>query len=758
MGASLVAALMVGTSGLALAQTNDDEIIVTATKLDQTIEEAPLSVSVVSSDIIANAGAVNFEELVTLVPTVVFSNAQSPIQSNVGIRGVSTAGGSAALEPSVGIYIDGIFTDRTSIGIGDFTDIAAVEVLRGPQATVFGNSSPAGIINFVTQRPDREFGGEIRATLGNFNRVQLAANVTGPLTETLSGRVAVFSHERDGYIENLAGPDSNDNDSAGIRAKLLWEPSDTFEALWSVEYADSKQNCCLPLYTNITQDMLDRFGTASRDFPFTGSGVPFPDNQVEDQVTAVDGLNRFEQESFATSLILDFDLGGHTLKSISSYREVEQFSQADIDFTALDLLSFPSVVRNNEQISQELRLLSPSDRPLTYILGAYYFEKTVDERSGLQINPQLAGLLGGNILPDFSPSGNDINNKNYALFGEGTYALTDRFSLTGGLRYNYDDKETTSFARRTRADGSDLSPPQSIPPAFQQRDGGELTGKIVAQYDWTDAVNSYVSYTRGYKAFGINDDANLLRNVPGASFFFDSEKVDNFEFGTKGTLDALNTFFSVVLFRTEYDDFQSLSSFTDENDNLQFFLQNAASLTSQGVEVDFNTDVTERFTLSGGFTILDASFDSFPDAQGPAGPLDLSGERLRDAPEFSGSLVARYEQPLGDTLELYGQGDVFYRSKVFTDQNLDPLEVQDDYAKINLRLGLGDARDRWALEFWSRNVTDEITFGRAASPIYPAVTGLLPFAGATPFPAGADTRLLYTGEPRTYGATLITRF
>jgi iron complex outermembrane receptor protein len=736
-----------------------ERVVVTSTKRDQTIQEAPLSVAVVGEDIIQDSGATNFSELVTLIPSVVFSSQQSPVQSNVGIRGVTTAGGSAALEPSVGIYVDGVFTDRTSIGIGDFNDIAAVEVLRGPQSTVFGNSSPAGVINFVTKRPEAEFGGEVSASFGNFNKRQFAGTVTGPLVEDkVLGRLSAFSNKRDGYLKNLIGEDSNDQDSFGLRGKLLFDVTENFEAVVTLEYSKSDQNCCVPVFDGITQAMFDRFATASPNFPFVGSGVPFPANQVEDLVIAVDGKNRFRQELFAGTVELNWDLGGHDLKSITAYRDVDQLEQVDIDFTGLDLLNFPNVDRTNQQFSQELRLTSPSDQQVTYLVGVYFFQKDVSERSGLVINPSLAGLLGGNILPERSPSQSDITNKNYALFGEATFEVTDRFSLTGGLRYNFDDKNITASAERLRGNGTPLSPIQTIPAEFQQRDGGELTGKIVGQYEWNQNWNSYLSYTRGYKAFGINDDANLLRNIPGASFFFDSEIVNNFEFGTKGFHEATGTTLSVVAFRTAYDDFQSLASFTDTGGNLRFFLQNAASLISQGVEIDFSSSPNDNWTFSGGLTYLDATFDSFPNAQGPTGAIDKSGDVLFDAPKWSGSLVARYTRPIGDAYKVYSQGDMFFRSKVFTDQDLDPLEVQDGYTKFNLRIGFGAQDGNWAIEAWGRNLTDEITFGRAGAPLYGAVTGLLPFAGAPSFPTGPDTRIKFTGEPRTYGVTLIKRF
>ena len=762
--ATLAGALAISSGANAQSAATDDtaetgDIVVTATKNGQTVLEAPVSVGVVDAETIRASGATNFSELATLLPSVVFSSQQSPIQSNVGIRGVTTAGGSAALEPSVGIYVDGVFTDRTSIGIGDFNDIAAVEVLRGPQSTLFGNASPAGIINFVTRRPEKEFGGEVQATYGNFNRVQIAGTITGPLVkDALFGRISGFYHRRDGFLKNLVGPDSNDQNAFGVRGRLLFDNGGIATLIATGEYSRTRQNCCLPVFDNVPEALFQRFATASPNFPFVGTGVPFPRDQYERQVVAADGRNTFDQDLIAFSLEGRLDLGnGHELLSISSFRDIEQVSAADIDFTGLNLLNFPGVVRKNQQLSQELRITSPTDRMLSWLVGAYYFRKDVTEDSALVINPQVAALAGGNAVAQFSPSFSDVANENFAVFGEATFNVMDRLSLTAGVRYNFDDKGIFARAERLRANGSALSPIQTIPPDKRSRSGGQLTWRGVAEFEVSDNLRTYLSYTRGYKAFGINDDANLLRNVPGADFFFDSEVVDNYEIGFKGSLPAIRSTFSLVAFRTDYDNFQALSSFTDTNNTLRFFLQNAASLRSQGFELDLTMRPAQGLTLSASASYVDAKFTRFPNAEGPTGPRDLSGQPLTDAPEFSGSFVTRYETPISSKLKVFGQADLFYRTSAFTELTYDPNLVQGAYTKINARIGIGEIEDGWALEFFVRNLTDEITFGRGGRPTFGAVTALLPFAGAPSFPVG-QTYIKFTGEPRTFGATARHRF
>ncbi len=732
-------------------------IIVQATRQGQSVQDAPISVSVIDERLIEGSGATNFSEVATLIPSVVFSQSQSPIQSNVGIRGVTTVGGSAALEPSVGIYIDGVFTDRTSLGIGDFTDIARIEVLRGPQGTLFGNSSPAGVINFVTKRPSRTMGGDVETTFGNFGRVQVAGSVTGPLFTNTAFRISAFSHRRDGYLKNLAGTDRNNQDAWGIRGRLLLEPAPGLEFLLTAETGKTNVRCCAPVIDDVSAATIARFGTASAGFPFVGTGVPFPADQLEDQVVAVGGKQRYRNKLTAFSIDAGYDLGSARLSAITAIRKSDSFEQQDLDFTALNLLDFPAATREQDQFSQEVRLTSTGRQRLSYLVGAYFFQKKASERAaGIFINPSLVAIVPS-ILAASTPSGSDIKNRNYAIFGELGFAITDQLRLTGGLRYNYDDKHITAFASRLRSTGVELSPTQRIPAAFQDRDGGELTGRAIIEYDFTRNIQTYASYTRGYKAFGINDDANLLRNVPGASFFFDSEKVDNYEIGLKTYFPASRLTANIVLFNTKYNDFQALSSFTDTSNVLRFFLQNAASLTARGAEIDVSWRPSSRFFVQTSATLLDASFDSFPNSQGPAGPLDLSGERLRDAPEFSASLVAQYTQPLADRLEAFVRGDVFRRSKVFTNQNLDPLEVQGAYTKLNGRIGIGAPDGKWSIETFVRNITNEITFTRAGVPTFGAVNGVLPLLSIPPFPTG-NSRVRFTEEPRTYGLTLRTRF
>lgn len=771
LAAVILAAGLVAMPGHAAAQSAADSgtpsstrtsepelVVVTATKRGQTILTAPVSVSVVDSNVINGTGATNFSELATLIPSVVFSQAQSPVQANVGMRGVTTAGGSAALEPSVGIYIDGVFTDRTAFGIGDFNDIERVEVLRGPQSTLFGNSSPAGVINFVTKAPSDTFGGEASVTLGDFNRQQVSATVTGPLIgDKLLGRISLFSHTRDGYLDNVVGVDSNDQNSQGVRARVEWRASPDLTASLGLEWGRTRQNCCVPLFDPVPQALTDRFATASLTFPFRGTGAPFPANQIATQTIATDGLNTYDLDNWSATLELRWKLGDLEVTSTTAYREIDQFSIADIDFTALDLILFPAVSRVNEHQSQEIRIASPTDASFSWLAGVYYFRKIVSENSVSLINPQVAALAGGGIVAQRSPSFTKIDNTNMAVFAEGTLELTEQWSLTAGLRYNHDDKSIWGQAERLRGNGTPLTPMQIIPQAFRNRDGGEFSGRLVLQGELSPNANTYLSYTRGYKAFGINDDANLLRNVPGASYFFDSEIVDNYEIGFRIRVPEARVTASMVLFSTTYENFQSLSSFTDANNQLRFFLQNAASLTSSGVEIDVTARPTERLTVNFSMTGLSATFDSFPNAEGPSGPINLSGEPLRDAPRFSSSLVVRYVQPISAGLEVFAQGDMFHRTRVFTDQNLDPLLVQPAYTKFNARIGIGSRDGRWSVEAWGRNLTDEITFGRGGQPVFGAVTGLLPLAGSPSFPT-AGSRIKFTGEPRTYGITLRTRF
>ena len=229
-----------------------EEVIVTAQKREERLKEVPLAITAVTSEDLERSGANALRDVVSLTPSVTFSQSQGPVQSNIAIRGVGSSGGVAGLEPSVGVYVDGVYLDRTSIGVSDFNDVERIEVLRGPQGTLFGKNTPAGLINFITKRPAFEFGGDAAVTVGNYNARYGSASLTGPVSDKLALRVSGFYRERDGFLENrLKNEDVNGLEAYGVRGRALWRPADDLELLFTYENHRNVQNCCAPEFAPV---------------------------------------------------------------------------------------------------------------------------------------------------------------------------------------------------------------------------------------------------------------------------------------------------------------------------------------------------------------------------------------------------------------------------------------------------------------------------------------------------------------------------
>jgi iron complex outermembrane receptor protein len=736
---SAAGAAMVGLSTPAYSQVgsgeleaSDGDIVVTAQKREERIQDVPLAITVLTSQSVERSGALALRDIATSVPSLYFSQAQGPVQSNVAIRGIGSSGGVAGLEPSVGIYVDGVYLDRTSIGVADFNDIERIEVLRGPQGTLFGKNTPAGLINFITKRPSYTPGGDVSATIGNYGAYGATASLTGPVVDDrMAVRVSGFYRTRDGFLRNsFSNSDVNDLEAYGVRARVLWQPTDRLELLASYEHHVSNQNCCAAEFFPLG---------ATNERIASVLGKPFAVPLDGDDLTVnFDGGFSYRHRINAYTLEANLELGGYTLTSISSLRDYRQKSFIDGDFSQLDFFRQIFGNRDHRQFSQELRLASPADRTLSFVSGIYYLYKRQNERGGATYGADTArifGLLGGTLAalaPTYttirsSLNGSDIINRSYAAFGQGMVKFSDKFDVSIGVRYTFDEKSVYSF-QSTTEQVPVLAAPRDVRAAD---DDGKFSGVINARFRPDRDTLFYASLTRGYKSFGFNDSA--INEAIGQRRFFDAETSTGGEVGLKKKLDALQL--NVTGFYTVFDGYQA-SSFAPGN---TFLLQNAGKLTTKGVEVEAALRPAPGVQFDINYTYLDAAYDRFtsgPGLEGVSVTQDLSGKPLQDAPKHSINIVSQYDTPISNSLKAFVRGELSFRSKVFTAQNLDPLLVQPAHALVNARIGLGDGN--WGLELWGRNLTNEIILYRGGTPPSIITTG---------------SRIRFVGDPRTYGAT-----
>ena len=450
---------------------NAAEVVVTASKRALTLQDTPIAVSVTTAATIEQAQIRDLTDLQSVVPSLRATQAQTVGQTVFLIRGFGTSAQNPGLEPSVGVFVDGVYRSRSSAQITDLPNIERIEVLRGPQSTLFGKNASAGVISVVTQKPQFEFGGSIQGVYGNFDTVVVKADVTGPLIDNvLAFSLAGNYNRRDGYVRVLnTGDDINNRNRYDVRGQLLLSPGSDFELRLIGDYSKIDEDCC--------QAPLVQAGPTIGALNATIGGQPAvvtPPNPFGDEVR-LSQIPGSEIESYGGSAQLDYTTGPFTLTSITAYRELRSDTNDDADFSAAAVIENVISTRINT-FTQEVRIASDLDGPLNFIVGGFYFKEDIDYTNGLDYGANarlyldiLAGRtnfapgattgLGGlrsveQILGlpanTFAPAGRiftDIftqDNEAYSLFGTVDLEVTDKLTLTGGINYTKDDKEVTS--------------------------------------------------------------------------------------------------------------------------------------------------------------------------------------------------------------------------------------------------------------------------------------------------------------------------
>jgi iron complex outermembrane recepter protein len=719
---------------------NVETMIVTAQKRDEDVQKVPIAVSVVDAAYIAKSGASSLKDIVSSLPSVQFTQSQSQVQSSVTIRGVGSSGGVAGLEPSVGLYVDGVYLDRTSMGIGDFNDIERIEVLRGPQGTLFGKNNPAGLINFITKRPTFKPSAEGEISSGNYGLTKIAATMSTPVVDgKFAVRLSVFDRKRDGTMFNTFNDTkTNDAHASGVRIRALWLPTDNLDITFTAERGFDRQDCCVAEFGPV--------GAGQRAIS-AALGKPFPTTvDPNDRRVSFDGsfdnsgyINGFSTES-------NWVVSGYTLTGLLSYRTYKQSGGIDGDFSQLDFLRRIFGNRDHTQKSAELRIASPVEQPFRYVAGLYYFSKFQAERGGLITGadtPAIFRTVGGALgalsanynVSRQSATRSDIDNVSYAAFGQATYEITKQFDISAGLRYTY-DKKSISTGQTTTEPVPILAAPFS---ATGEDNDGKFSGMLNALYQWDKDTMTYIALTRGYKSFGFND--GNVNTAIGQKRFFDAELSTSVEGGLKKQWIDGKVTSNFTVFNTVFTGYQA-SSFAPGN---TFLLQNAGKLTTRGLEVELGAKISRMTNVSFAYTFLDAKFNDFktgPGIPGGATTQDLSGKELSNAPRHSFSLIGQQRWPIPDTnLTAFVWVEGMRKSAYFTSQNLDPTTIQPAYSMANARVGIEGKQ--WSLELWGRNLTDETVLYTAAQP---------------PSLITAGSRIRFIADPRTYGITAKLKF
>ena len=785
-GAPAAPAAEVASADAADAQPGDGQIVVTARRRSEAIQDVPLAISAISGEALSQTGANNVNRLTQLQPSLQFYST-NPRNSAANIRGLGAPFGltNDGIEQGVGIYVDQVYYSRIASATFDFLDVERVEVLRGPQGTLYGKNTTAGAINITTRAPSFTPEGRLEVSAGNYGFVQGKASVSGPLIDDkVAVRLGASVTHRQGTIYNVTTQQHvNEQDNLGFRGSLLWRATDTLAFTLNGDYNRQNPICCAQIYARVgaTQRPLNRqFAALAAAFNYRP-----PSTDAFDRVTDLDTPLRAKQTLGGVSLRADLDLGGGTLTSVTAWRTWDWQPSSDRDFTGLPITTVSANPSKQSQVTQELRYASSGKNKIDYVIGAFFFHQKL-HTTGAQVqgaaasrfllNPSSANANNPAVLNGLA-SANDIHFKNTsaAIFGQLTWRITDRFRIQPGLRVNYDKKTGDYQATVTTGTGSTVLnadqrgvlAPQSYSPRFS---AWNVSGDITASYDVADDILAYATYSRGFKSGGINLsglplDAN--NNPILTSATVKPEKVRHYEVGLKTQFLDKRITLNLAGFWTEIKDYQATVT-NGQLGVLRGYLANAGKVRVRGIETDFAFRASDRFNayanaaytdgkyikfvdapcppeLSGGTTATAANPASAPGTPGGFSPAncDISGQWLPGISKISLSYGGEYNVPaavFGKAGQLYLGADGNYRSKFSANPSRSAYTDVAGYAITNFRVGFR-TDDGWNLFGWVRNAFDTNYYETLAT--QSGNTGLI---------------VGQVGDPRTYGVTLAARF
>ncbi|MFN3931870.1 MAG: TonB-dependent receptor [Brevundimonas sp.] len=875
--AAVVGAVAFGFAGAASAQdgaqqgpTSVDDIIVTAQKREQNLQDVPIVVTTLSQETLEGAGVRDIKDLQILTPGLIVTSTTNESVTTARIRGVGTVADNPGIESSVGIVIDGVYRSRNGVGFGDLGELSRVEVLKGPQGTLFGKNTSAGVINIVSEAPSFTpgFAGEV--TAGNYGAFGASASVTGPLTDQIAGRLYIGQREREGFynvtIPTGAGPfpsgprtetDDQNQNFWTARGQLLILPSDAASIRLIADYSKRDEYCCVAsqVVTGPTGAIINGLtpgGTGIRGpiSPNYAASTPLPFSR---DVYANRGTEQsIEDMGLSAEANIDLTSINATLTSISAWRDWESINGSDVDFSGADLFyrdddgAFSFAL---EQLSQELRLAGSTDS-FDWLIGGLYATEDLQRNDSFLFGPAANGYFstllasaagfparGGTFLscltappvpipvaPGVTVPANLVcasqgfvaplapglsiaagsgyedrysqTSESFAIFTNNTWRVTDQFELTLGLRYTKETKEMSTLQDNIGGNGAVCTAARANPllaggqplnallgaglcinqtnPDFdgraytQEFEDDDISGKFAAQYRFNPSLMVYASYARGFKAGGFNLERSSGPTVAGNSnpspiddTSFASETVQSYELGFKSTLFDRSLLLNATAYQQNFENFQ-LNTFVSPN----FIVEAIPELDTRGVDLDFFWFTPlEGLSFSGGATWTKSEYGDFTaaDLQVPSRFPSLSllpGNTVSFAPEYTASAAMSFDRSIGMGLRLGLNLSAKYTTEYNTGSDLLPAKMQDAFTLVNGRVTIGSENDRWALDVWGQNLTDEeyyqVVFngplqGSSFSTLQPDGTYYNPAADTTTYNA-------FLGAPRTYGVTLRVKY
>ena len=722
-----IAALLLGASlvGAANAQESSGEapqpeaskrlttVTVTAQKREESAQDIPVAVSVLDEDALENLDVKGFEDVARVSPSLSIETGDEPSNSTIRMRGIGTAAYSIAAEPSVAVVVDGVPLMVTAQAFSNLQDIQRIEVLKGPQGTLFGKNASAGVVSIVTQDPTDEFEAKLGLRATDDEEFKGNISLSGPISDTLSYRLNAYAIDREGYLNNLEdGSKLGGEESHGFRGKLLWRPTDALDV-------------------NLILDMARR--DSSSGLPFIALPANDPGRELivagpDSLDVQLDSPNGFETENDMGVVKLDYSFDDFVLTSVSSYQRYSQSDILDSDNSAEPIAQNPFLNptgappgtpniesvsdRESTSFSQELRLTTTGSGPLQYMIGAWY--------SDVEHERSFDRCCFRFLLTDFDAV---ATNESMALFGQGSYEFARETFFDFGLRLNreeisvdFTNQLATPSVNYTGSDSEDA-----------------ITGKVALRHFLDNGAMIYGAVSTGYK--GKAYDVSSSFTAADAESPVDSESSISYEAGFKGTTDDGTFRYDVVAFLTDFEDYQAQGAVPQPAGDVEFSLNNVGELQTKGVEANFNWQATDSLRLDFSGALVDAKIEAFPfadcyfgqtEAEGcnviidtnndgvpEAIVQDLAGADLNNSPDFKFNVGAFFEQEVPNMpFDWFLQGNYQWQDDVNFDLFGAPTNKQDAYGIANVSVGISEPDGRYRLSLFVNNLFDELYYSR----------------------------------------------
>ena len=693
-----------------------EEIVVTAQKREQKLQEVGISVTAYTGEQMHDLGFTNTTDVVAMTPGLNYTvpNAESS-QVNFFLRGVGLNDFADANENPVAVYVDDIY--RPAMGGLSFQmfDLERVEVLRGPQGTLFGRNTTGGLVHFISKRPTDDLDGYLNLTGGSYSQIKVEGAIGGPISDSLSGRLSFATNKHDGYTENRGtGPDYNETDAVAVRGQLLFKPSDRVDVLFNAYYSDNDaavgawqhqatqivNGQSVPLGANEQGQGVDcnLDGVVdATDRPPGADCFGYRDTDGDPFAGEYDRDGKVKVETSGVSLNLAWELKNFTITSITGVQTVERLQEEDTEAGPFPLIQ-PTFAAETDTFTQELRIAGGSDT-FRWLAGIYYINNDVD----------------GHYLLDLTNLGFVFFDANYtqetnslAVFGQLEFDLSDRWTLIVGARGANEEKELDYLNVDTSGFFTDVvGLPDNVAFDFDRQSVGDLavqdhdsvSGKVELDWKPNDDLLVYGAYSRGTKSAGFNvgflDQTLLFASNTVATIPYDEETLHSYELGFKSTLMGGRTRFNASAFYYDYKDFQT---FRFELLNQIIFNTDAEV---SGLELELQSSPADGWDIALGLILLDAEAKDIPSPAGEPRNRDMVA-----SPDFAANALVRYEWPaLGGHLAV--QASANYQEELFFDIQNSPVSRENGYTVGNLRVSYTSADDRWELAAFVDNITDE---------------------------------------------------